>query len=247
MKPALYYLALIAVIDRRLDELHEDVGELPEQVHRARLAVEHHQALVTETRSIIEEIRAFRARAHVTIQELRDREQRLSEQQFRVRNNREFDALTREIQTVRAERERVEQELRNSVTKLENLEAILQRQEEELARAQQELAELEHALQLLSSDQNEELMQLQQWRQRLSEKLRGELLAEYERIRTFHPDALVPVRRESCSGCYNRITPQRLVEIRMHRDRIFRCEHCGRILYPEERLPELEEVAEAIA
>ncbi len=247
MKAAVYYLALIAVIDRRLDELQEDVGELPEQVRRARLAVEHHQGLVNETRGIIEEIHAFRARAHITLQELRDREQRLSEQQFRVRNNREFDALTREIQTVRAERERIEQELRNSVGKLENLEAILHRQEEELARAQQELAELEHALQLLNTDQNEEVLRLQQWRQRLSEKLPKELLGEYERIRSFHPDALVPVRRESCSGCFNRVTPQRLVEIRMHRDRVFRCEHCGRILYPEERLPELEEVAEVVA
>lgn len=161
-----------------------------------------------------------------------------------MRNNREFDALTREIQTVRAERERVEQELRNSALKLENLEAILQRQEEELEQAQQEVAELEHALELLSSNQSEDVMRLQEWRQRVVERIRPELLAEYERIRTFHRDAVVPVRRESCSGCYSRITPQRLVEIRMHRDRVFRCENCGRILYPGEQLPELE--AEAL-
>ncbi|MEN3027310.1 MAG: C4-type zinc ribbon domain-containing protein [Chlorobiota bacterium] len=241
MKDQIYYLALIAVIDRRLDELQEDFGELPDQVQRARQAVQHHEALVNETRGIMEEIRSFRAQAHITIQELRDREQRLSEQQFRVRNNREFDALTREIQNVRSERERIEQELRNSVVKLENLESILQRQEEELERVRQELAELEHALELLSSHQSDEVLQLHQWRQRLVQKVRSELLEEYERVRSFHRDALVPVRRESCSGCYSRITPQRLVEIRMYRERIFRCENCGRILYPEGSLPELEE------
>lgn len=245
MRHQIYYLALVAVIDRHLDELHEEVGELPEQLRRARQAFERQQALVNETQSIIAELRAFRAKAHITIQELRDREHRLAEQQFRVRNNREFDALTREIQTVRAERERIEQELRNSVLKLENLESILQRQEEELAQAQQEVAELEHMLDLLSSNQSSDVVRLQEWRQRLLLKIRPEVVAEYERIRTFHRDALVPVRRESCSGCYSRITPQRLVEIRMYRDRIFRCENCGRILYPEERLPELQE-AEAV-
>ncbi|MCS7170014.1 MAG: hypothetical protein NZ949_05255, partial [Candidatus Kapabacteria bacterium] len=161
MQNQVYYLALIAVIDRRLDELQEDVGELPDQLQRARQAVERCQELANETQSIIEELRTFRAQAHLTLQELRDREHRLSEQQFRVRNNREFDALTREIQAVRAERERIEQELRNSVVKLENLEHILQRQEAELLHAQQEQAELERALQLLSNNQNEELLQLQ--------------------------------------------------------------------------------------
>ncbi len=243
MQTQLYYLALIATLDRRLDELQEDVGELPNQIARARQSVAHHEARVKETQSIIEEIRTFRSTAHVTLQELRDREQRLSEQQFRVRNNREFDAITREIQNIRAERDRIEQELRNSVIKLENLEHLLQQQQEELQKAQQELAELEHALELLSSNQSEELQRLTQLRQELSSKVRPELLAEYERIRTFHRDAVVPVRRESCSGCYNRVTPQRLVEMRMYRDRLFLCEHCGRILYPEEQLPELEELS----
>ncbi|HRI30264.1 MAG TPA: C4-type zinc ribbon domain-containing protein, partial [Candidatus Kapabacteria bacterium] len=67
-------------------------------------------------------------------------------------------------------------------------------------------------------------------RTELTTTIQPNILEEYERIRTFHTDAAVKVRRNCCSGCFSAVPPQKLVEMRTKLDLIFTCEHCGRIL-----------------
>jgi predicted nucleic acid-binding Zn-ribbon protein len=85
----------------------------------------------------------------------------------------------------------------------------------------------------LSGNHNDELTELLNKRTALVAKLPANVLLQYDRIREFHTNAAVSVRRNSCSGCFNAIPPQKLVEIRAYKQ-MFTCESCGRILYPED-------------
>ncbi|MDQ1267270.1 MAG: uncharacterized protein QG635_2424, partial [Bacteroidota bacterium] len=67
-------------------------------------------------------------------------------------------------------------------------------------------------------------------------KVDAQNLKDYDRIRKFHGDAAVRVRKNSCSGCFSLIPQQIIVELRNNLNKLYFCENCGRIMYPEEIL-----------
>ena len=182
----------------------------------------------------------MQATGHITQQELTDRETRLSEQQFKVKNNKEFDAITSEIEHVKLQRTTLDESLRTSSVKDENLKNTLTEQAALLAELQAKLATKEEELSNLSGDHNEELKKLITLRKKLISGVDSTLETEYERIRTFHREAVVPLRRNSCSGCFSAIPSQKIMEMKYNRDKIYTCEACGRILYTEDVVVEVE-------
>lgn len=237
-------IARLARIDEKLDDMHEELGELPKLVKKLEDKLRQRMRLVEETRKALEELEHYRTTMRHHLQELADKEAKLQQIQFSgsVRNNREFDAITKEIEFIRTERLRIEQELAQSEIKKENLQGLLERQNADVEEARTELQQHEEELNALSSEQDSEFRSLQAERKAIIEQLDAVWYAEYERIRTYHPDAAVYVRKGSCSGCFSAIPPQVQVEMRNHPNRMFVCEHCGRILYPEHYRVEEEEL-----
>ncbi len=237
-------IARLAHIDEKLDDMHEELGELPKLVKKLEDKVRQRMRLVEETQKSLEEIEHFRTTMRLRLQEIADKVAKLQQVQFsgQVRNNREFDAITKEIEFLQDERERIEQELAQSEIKKENLRGLLERQKADLEEARTDLQQREEELNTLSSEQDTEFRTLQSERKAIIEQLASEWYAEYERIRTYHADAAVYVRKGSCSGCFSSIPPQVQVEMRNHPNRMFVCEHCGRILYPEHYRIEEEEL-----
>ncbi len=237
-------IARLAHIDEKLDDMHEELGELPKLVKKLEDKVRQRMRLVEETQKSLEEIEHFRTTMRLRLQEIADKVAKLQQVQFsgQVRNNREFDAITKEIEFLHAERERIEQELAQNEIKKENLRGLLERQKADLEEARADLQQREEELNTLSSEQDAEFRTLQSERKAIIEQLASEWYAEYERIRTYHADAAVYVRKGSCSGCFSSIPPQVQVEMRNHPNRMFVCEHCGRILYPEHYRVEEEEL-----
>lgn len=237
-------IARLAHIDEKLDDMHAELGDLPKLVKKLEDKVRQRMRLVEETEKALADIAHFRRVMHGRLQELTDKEAKLNQVQFsgQIRNNREFDAITHEIEFIRTERLRIEQELAQNTIKEENLRGLLQRQQADVQEAQQELREREEELNALSTEQDNEFRSLQAERKAIIEQLSAEWYAEYERIRSYHADAAVFVRKGSCSGCFSAIPPQVLVEMRNYPDRMFVCEQCGRILYPEHYRIEEEEL-----
>jgi predicted nucleic acid-binding Zn-ribbon protein len=208
-------LATMSDIDSTLDDLKEELGDLPQQVKDAEEYVR------TKT-------------MHVNrLLEIKDKEDQLAQQQFNVRNNKEFDAITNEIEMLRDERNKIYDEQRTVGVKEENLRSILEQSKTELEDAQKALTAKEQELTSISHGHNDEILQYAQQRAELTQEIPVSMLAEYERIRTFHKDAAVKVKKNSCSGCFNKVPPQRIVEMRNKPDSMFLCEHCGRILLGE--------------
>ena len=227
-------IAALSQIDEKLDEMHEDLGDLPKQVKKLELKLREQVALVEATQKALSDIEHFRNQAHVIFQEFTDKEAKLGDTQFSVRNNKEFDAITKEIEFIRQERVRIDTELGQHSLKEENLKNSLIGQQADVLETQTLLTEKEQELEHLSSVQNAEFKDLQTRRKKIIAGLNPEWHSEYERIRTFHADAAVHTRKGSCSGCFSAIPPQKQVEMRNSKDAFFTCQICGRILYPEE-------------
>lgn len=237
-------LAQLSAIDVRLDDLHDELGDLPEEVKALEEDVRLKQEAVDATQVLVDEVKHLRGNGHVTIQSIQDKEAKLAEQQFQVKNNREFDAITKEIEHCKTERAGIEDRLRTASVSEENLTATLEEQTGELAEAKTGLTKKEKELGELTGDNNTELKKYIALRLRVIADLNDEWEAEYERIRTFHREAAVAVRRESCSGCYSAIPSQRVVEMRIPTQVLNTCENCGRVLISEHVFDEVEDLVE---
>jgi predicted nucleic acid-binding Zn-ribbon protein len=234
MKYPLQFLVALSLVDRRQDDLEDEFGDLPEKIQKAKEKYQELDSYVKETQKVLEEVRDFIVKSKKALEELKAREEKLSKQQFLVRNNKEFDAITREIEFARSEYNRISQELQQTNIKEENLVNVLEQQKKEAEDVLKELQELEHDYELIATNQNEELNEIRAAREKIIEKLDKHTLEIYQRIRNTHKDAIVKVKKNSCTGCFSHIPPQRIVEIRNNLDRLYTCENCGRILYPED-------------
>jgi len=227
-------LAYLALIDRNLDELEEDFGDLPQKVSEQETKNTKLVNTVKETEQILEEVKEFCNISKGTLEDLKVKEEKLSQQQFQVRNNKEFDAITSEIKHVKEESKMLSEKLRQETIKLQNLERILVEQKADLETAIKELAESKTELTDVQEEQDEEKAEFLERREKIVSKIDKESLAKYDRVREYHSDAAVKVKRNSCSGCFSSIPPQIIVEMRSHDDLVYTCENCARILIPEE-------------
>lgn len=233
MRAELQILAALTKIDMELADLQEELGDLPAEVKRLEKEVRQKQQVVDTTQQQLDEVLHKRSNLHVQIQEFHDKEKKLTEQQFQVRNNREFDAISKEIETLKQQLRDAERDIGVANVTEENIVRIFQEQKEDLEFSLTKLNDKEEELKVLSGNHNEEMTELLKQRATLTPQISEVLLIEYERIKEYHTNAAVPVRRNSCSGCFNSVPAQKLVEMRSYKQ-MYRCEHCSRFIYPED-------------
>ena len=244
MSEQMMLLGKLAVIDSRLDELHDELGDLPAEVKNLEEIVADKRRIVAATQAKLDDIRHVRGSANVAKAEFADKETRLTEQQFQVKNNREFDAITKEIEHIKVERSELDERLRTADVTEENLNAMLDQQNADLEEAVERLAEKEKELEEMTGEHNDELKKYIAMRLTVIGKLDDTLEAEYERIRTFHREAAVAIRRDSCSGCFSAIPSQRVMEQKYNQEKLYTCENCGRILLTEALADQVEDLVE---
>jgi predicted nucleic acid-binding Zn-ribbon protein len=220
-------------IDLQLDELDEGSGDLPAEVESLKHQIANIDASIEAENEALKSIQHTRFASGDTIQELRERVKMLNERLRTVRNNKEYEATTSEIEAVEAELRQKE----TGFTSFDSNESLQKRTIEELQERRDELnRELEEKLSTLTAINEthaDELNELHVAKQELVSQLDESLLAKYQHIRTAHNDAVVKLRKGACSGCYRAITPQTIVEMRRS-EQLFFCEHCGRIIVDED-------------
>lgn len=238
MESQIYYIAQIATIDERLAELHEDYGSLPDQIKDIEAKYTDKKNLVDETQNMLDELINFVARAKNILVDLKDKEEKLTQQQFQVRNNKEFDAITTEIAHIKSEHEKLSNDLRTSGVKQENLNKILDDQKIDLDKAKIELDDIYAEEKRLAGSQMKELETLRNKRIKLMEFVKIKYMKDYERVHKMHSDAAVRIKNKNCSGCFSVLPPQLIVEVRNNLNHVYLCEFCGRLLIPEELIIE---------
>ena len=153
------------------------------------------------------------------------------EQQNNVRNNREFDAITKEIEYQELEIELADKRLKEYGAGVKAKKAVLADAQAVVAERSMDLAAKKNELEGIEAETADQMAQLQKKAEVAQTKIDERLLTAYNRIRrnVHNGLAVVTVRRDACGGCYNRIPPQRQADIRLGKKLIV-CEYCGRIL-----------------
>ncbi|WP_294598390.1 C4-type zinc ribbon domain-containing protein [uncultured Rikenella sp.] len=218
-------------IDSKMDSINHIKGELPFEVQdledvigglETRIGTYGEQAdeLSREVKTKKEEIEQAKALI-----------KKYEAQQDDVRNNREFDSLSKEIEYQKLEIELAEKrikefnaEIKNKKKQIEDTKALLEDRKIDLDAKRAELEGIEQ-------ETAKELAELGKQAAEARGKIDERLLSAYDRIRKNVRNglAVVTVKRDACGGCFNRIPPQRQLDIRMSK-KIIVCEYCGRIL-----------------
>lgn len=234
MENRLRNLYALQLIDNNLDEIEELKGDLPAETRAIEAKVGELQESIS---SLEHEMRAsFTARdnADSEIVNLRKKLERYKKQQFTVRNNREYDALSREMDSATAAIAKLEKEMEAAEGKATVARTDIEALKVKLDEAKGVLEEKQHALAEVSKSTEDEELRYAHERQKVVTRIDKADLATYERIRKAKKGkAIVPVKRGACGGCFNRVPPQKLLELRLN-NKVYTCERCGRILVSDE-------------
>lgn len=148
-----------------------------------------------------------------------------------VKNNREYDTLNKEIEFQSLEIELCNKKIREAATKVDERKADLKRTQELVADRKVALDEKKGELEEIIEETRAEEETLKEKAKDLEMKIEPRLLTSFKRIRKNARNGLgiVYVQRDACGGCFNKIPPQRQLDIKMHK-KIIVCEYCGRIM-----------------
>jgi len=221
-------------IDTNLDELEELKGDLPAEVQELEAKAEELKNHITALDQTVKGTFAQRDTADSEIIGYKEKVERYKAQQFQVRNNREYDALTKEMDGAVAMIAKLEKDMESLEGKAVIARTDLEATRTQLAELEKLLAEKGASLVEVSKTTESEERQFQHEREKVTARLKKRDLMTYERIRKAkRGKAVVRVVRGACGGCFNAVPPQRVLELRQNR-KMHMCEHCGRILVSEE-------------
>ena len=210
-------------------------GELPLEVHDLEDEIE---GLHTHQNKIQDEIEDFKhavAQKQGDIKEAETSVERYKQQLDTVANNREYDTLTKEIEFQVLEIELCNKKIKEAQERVDakngELDATLKQIEDRTADLESKRAELDDIMQETRAEEEH----LKDKAADLEKKIEPRLLTSFMRIRKGARNGLgiVYVQRDACGGCFNKIPPQRQLDIKMHK-KIIVCEYCGRILVDPE-------------
>ncbi len=215
-------------IDSRIDEINKVKGDLPLEVQDLEDEMAGMRTRVDKINSEIEELNALIKQRKRETDQAKIMIANYKEQQNNVRNNREFDAITKEIEYQELEIELADKRLKEYAAGIKSKKVLL---EEAEALSSERAADLEAKKSELEGIEAETAPQVAEFgaqAEKIRAKIDERLLVAYERI-VHNGLAVVTVKRDACGGCFNRIPPQRQADIRQGK-KIIICEYCGRIL-----------------
>ncbi len=221
----LQHLYELQRIDTEVDKIRTLRGELPLEVQDLEDEI---AGLETRLENLKNEISEADKSVAAKKQEII---KKYTEQLDNVRNNREYDALTKEVEFQKLEIElqnkRIREAQKTKAEKEVNLEISSKQYEEKKIDLDAKKAELNDIIAETHKDEEA----LTQKSEELSKNIEDRLLTAYRKIRSNARNglAVVTVDRDACGGCFNKIPPQRQLDIRS-RKKIIVCEYCGRIL-----------------
>lgn len=209
-------------------ELPLEVQDLEDEIAGLKTRIEHIEGDINDFQQAV-------AQKQGEIKEAEESVERYKKQLDEVRNNREYDTLTKEIEFQSLEIELCNKKIKEANAKVEDKKRELARTNDLINDRQQALDEKKSELDEIMQETREEEQALKAKAEELETKIEPRLLSSFKRIRKNARNGLgiVYVQRDACGGCFNKIPPQRQLDIKMHK-KIIVCEYCGRIMIDPE-------------
>ena len=230
---ALYELQTIL---SKIDRIKIIRGELPLEVQDLEDEIAGLETRIQNYKDEVNNLNQGIREQHKAIDEAAALIDKYTQQQDNVRNNREFDFLSKEIEYQHLNIELAEKKINDFTRQIEQKHADVDVAANHLADRQHILEEKKGELNEIVSETKQDEEKLREQAKKLEVKFDDErLLSAFKRIRKNARNGLgvVYVQRNACGGCFNRIPPQRQMEIKMHK-KVIVCEYCGRIMIDPE-------------
>lgn len=225
---AIYNLQLI---DSRLDAIVKVRGALPEEVQDLEDEIAGYETRLEKFQNDIESFEEDIKRFKENIKESEKLIKKYQEQQMNVRNNREYDAITKELELQDLEIQVSKKKIAESGVKIEQKKSDLDELSTLMKDRQKDLDLKKEELDTIVSESESDESKLRSERDKAMKKVEDRLIKSYTKIRANAKNglAVVMVKRGACGGCFNTVPPQRQADIR-EKKKLIVCEHCGRIL-----------------
>ncbi|OPZ98930.1 MAG: putative zinc ribbon domain protein [Bacteroidetes bacterium ADurb.Bin416] len=231
VKEKLKALYDLQVVVSEIDKIKTLRGELPLEVQDLEDDIAGLETRIENIRAEIKECEDIISGRKLDIENAKGLMEKYKEQQDNVRNNREYDFLSKELEFQGLEIELAEKKIREAT-------AVAHGKNEEKVVAEEQLEERKKDLEIKQQELEEIISETRSEEENLREKakeiellIEPRLLTAFKRIRKSARNglAVVSVQRDACSGCFNKIPPQRQMDIKMGK-KIIVCEYCGRIM-----------------
>lgn len=218
-----------------IDEKRALRGELPLEVQDLEDEIEGLNIRVDKIRREIEDFSMAVSQKKAEIAEAQASVERYNRQLNEVKNNREYDTLSKEIEFQTLEIELCNKKIREAMIRIDECERDLGTTERLIDDREHDLQQKRGELDEIMLETKEEEERLRDRARDLETKIEPRLLSSFKRIRKNARNGLgiVYVQRDACGGCFNKIPPQRQLDVKMHK-KVIVCEYCGRIIVDPE-------------
>lgn len=235
MEVKLRNLYKLQQVDSKIDKIYLLRGELPLEVQDLEDDIQGLQTRCMNLQREIKELDAFIAQKKHDIVSGKALIEKYEAQKNNVKNNREFDSLTKEIEFQGLEVELCEKKIKEGTKTLSEKKQLLAQTQETLKGREEDLINKKNELDSIIDETKKEEEELLKKEAELSEQIEPRLLNAYKKVRNNARNkmAVVTVKRGACGGCFNKIPPQRQMDISLSK-KIIVCEYCGRILVNSE-------------
>lgn len=229
-------------IDTEVDKIRNLRGELPHEVQDLEDELEGLQTRLDHHEEELENLDKMIAKRKNEIVEAEGLIKKYKDQQNTVRNNREFDSLSKEIEYQELEIQLAEKRIKEHTEAIKLKNEALAEAKESIDERKLDLENKKKELNNIVSETEKEEKDLLKKSEEISKDIEDRLLTAYKKIRKNARNklAVAPVQRDACGGCFNKIPPQRQLDIR-NRKKIIVCEYCGRILVDNDMAEEIME------
>ena len=224
-----------------IDRIRTIRGELPIEVEELEDEIEGKKTRKQKYESEITHLKKYINDRKSAIQKSQDLIQRYTEQLDTVRNNREYDALSKEIEFQTLEIQFCDKKISEDQLTIKRLTEELALLDEETEGRMIDLDNKRKELDEIIQETKQEEEKLRKNAKDLENKIEPRLLTAFKRTRKASRNGLsvVTIEREACNGCFNKIPPQRQLDVKLHK-KIIVCEYCGRILVDPEMAQEID-------
>lgn len=218
-----------------IDEKRALRGELPLEVQDLEDEIAGLTTRMEKIKTDIDEFKKAIAQKKADITSAESSVERYKKQLDEVKNNREYDTLTKEIEFQSLEIELCNKKIKEALIKVEEKNTDLTEADELMKDRMAALKEKKEELDEIMQETRDEEEKLKNKASELEVTIEPRLLSSFKRIRKNSRNGLgiVYVQRDACGGCFNKIPPQRQLDIKMHK-KVIVCEYCGRIMIDPE-------------
>ena len=230
LQQILYGLIELQEVDKRLDELRAERGDLPLIVEELKAKLDDKKAEAEKCTDKIKEAKIKQRELELSIDELKTKYDKYEEQLYQVKTNREYDAITLETETVKQQLEEAKKEIEATQIIIVENESKKKEIDDELKKLEDEYEDNTVELNTKMNETAEEENLLQHERDIIIKKSNPEIIKTYELVRQARSgQGIANIQGNVCGGCFSYIPPQKIVEVKKMKE-IYTCEFCGRIL-----------------